>query len=507
MIRYDIKVNEFYNNLNHDRQHEFFYQSQYKFVPNIDNIYYTVSLHDDENGNKKLIRLFHELDRLKKLVVETKQSQDFLDGLEVSLKSFQMYDYCLSATDLYDIFILPYLPNEDTPRFLIQIRSYGLWLNSYEHMINMSFEHIKSICSLYNLEIRQVMENRIDYCYHTNVIKDPEVIFSDIKLKNSLKTNMSRYHVTGYVENYEDGRTKLTKDYFALGVRKSNNIFIRFYNKALEVIEQGYKDYFFEIWLKNGLISNYDKFCFEYAYTKRDYNYIYHAQLEFYILHGNDNTIKLEFRKALDSNIHKDIKELATYHMPSVTKVMNIEFETKRKFYYYSDQQINSLFQVKQRDYEVDNKLERLYKIFDNRHVFLDYLTSESVCFVKKDRSGYLDFWRRLRCVKLDNIVNVDAKLLRDYSQKLNKEVVARRLIGSIASNAVYNNKTEESGFLEDITDILSNINDNDKYRLEVSYKNADGISSESLYSRYIRDYNHKKYKTLKRLRNRLKKE
>jgi len=501
MISVDVKRSIFYSELSAEQQKYFFDCKQKKYLPNIDNIYYTVSIFDDESDNTKLLPLFAKLDELKRTSIQTRESAifDLIDGLELRPARHEHYSYCLYDVDLYDIYISDYLPNEATPRFVVQIRSYGLWLYGWEHMLEVSFSKVRQLCNIYGVDVSVVMENRIDYCYHTNILKEPEKVFSDLKLKNSLRTNLERYNSFGYVRKFEDGRTELTKDYFALGSRKSNNVYVRFYNKTLEVIEKGYKGYFFEIWLNNGLINNYDLYCYEYAYLHKDYNYIYAAQLEFYLLHGTDEALKLIFDVALKNNVHSEIKSLAKKYMPSCTKIFNIEYQTKRKFYSYSDQQIDSLFKVKNRDY-YSFELRRLYKIFDNRGVFIDYLTSTCVSFVhSNDNNKYLDFWQRLRHVKLD-CFDVDVKLVRDYSNKLDKDVVLKRFINNVATNSIYQGKTDETDFFEDIDDIvdlLSCVNDNDKHDYNFSFSDFNS-------SYFLRGYKSKKTKDFNRLRNRL---
>ena len=61
---------------------------------------------------------------------------------------------------------------------------------------------------------------------------------------------------------------EITNEYLALGNRKSNNIFFRSYNKTREVCEMKYKDFFFDIWKENGLISEYDYYCL-YLFIRR----------------------------------------------------------------------------------------------------------------------------------------------------------------------------------------------------------------------------------------------
>ena len=89
---------------------------------------------------------------------------------------FNVYKYCLSDPDLYDIFIIDYLPNIDTPRVLVQLRAYGLWVYGVEEMIIKSFEKVQELFMDfvedidYYSEVEKCRENRIDYCFHTHTL-------------------------------------------------------------------------------------------------------------------------------------------------------------------------------------------------------------------------------------------------------------------------------------------------------------------------------------------------
>jgi hypothetical protein len=312
-----------------------------------------------------------------------------------------------------------------------------------------------------------------------------------------MKTALTRHHATGRIGK---GKNKLIKDYFALGERKSNYVFIRFYNKALEVVEKGYKGYFFDIWHRAGIISFYDKYCLEHAYKERNYNQVHRARLLFYMDYGKNENVRREFELTLGDKRQTiaDLKALADAYMPEITTVFNIEFETKRKFYYLSDAVIEHLG-VKERP-QANKDLLRMYKVLDNRTLFLDYLTENTVKYIKQDGS-YCDWWERLRRVKIDGL-KTDQKLTRDYSNKLDHELMQRRFISAVAGSAVYMGK-QNTGFIEDVADVLSLINDNDKYNVNILYFNEEGELQDDMESGMMRDYQLKKDLREKRIKNR----
>jgi hypothetical protein len=500
MIRIDIKRTDFYNELTTEKQREYFGAVNCKYLPQVDNIYYTVSIKDDVNQNEKLEPLFERLNELKREVKKSHESQAYNGELYVDYTSFNIYKYCLSCHDLYDVFIVDYLPNAETPRIVVQIRSYGLWVDGWEEMLARSFEQVEWLLLEYGCFINQVRENRIDYCFHTNAIKTPEKIFTDRNVNSTMKTALTRHHATGRVTT---GKKKLIKDYFALGVRKSNYVFVRFYNKALEVVEKGYKGYFIDIWRKAGVISFYDKYCLEHAYKEKNYDQIHRARLLFYMDYGEDPNVRREFELTLADTRQtvSGLKAVADAYMPEVTTVFNIEFETKRKFYYLSDGVIDQLGVMPRPG--VHKGLMRMYKVLDNRGLFLDYLTDNTVKFIKRDGSC-CDWWERLRRVKLDGL-KTDRELLRDYANELDHDLMRRRFVNTVAGNAVYMGK-QKTGFIEDLTDVLANINDNDKYNVYISYFDADGELKGDMESEMMRGYQTKKDTREKRIRNRLNK-
>ena len=228
-----------------------------KYISHIDTFYYSVFLKNDFKGNVSAnIIEFVEVLKEMKNKLEKNQEEFWFDEDETliySRKRNRMYDHCISMNGMYDIFIASSVPNDVTPRIHIQLRSYALWCWGEKNSINHSFTSLLKILGEFDIEVDRVQENRIDYCYHTNCLQSAQDVFEDSYLREHLKTNLKIYNKVG---RFNDG--DLTTEYFSLGQRKSNNVFFRSYNKTREVVEMGYKSFFFEIWLEQGLISNYD---------------------------------------------------------------------------------------------------------------------------------------------------------------------------------------------------------------------------------------------------------
>lgn len=461
-IRIDVTRTKFYQELSEECRKEYFDLSRNKILPCIDNVYYTCFINHDKNNNIWMQPIFDEMQVAKQLAQEKHDSVVF-GQLQLTPYGFNIYKYCLSEPDLYDIFVTDYLPNDDTPRVLVQLRAYGLWIYGVEKMVTDSFRQVQALFDSYaydqiDFQISKCRENRIDYCFHTNIIKNPYKEFAEDKLERSCHTIFNNYGIVGHIEKAKtsDKNISFVKDYISFGKRKANNIFVRIYNKGLEVVQLAYKSFFFEVWQQQGLINKYDKYCYEYAYEKKDFDAIHRARLQFYLEHGAHADLKEEILKELNKNKSPlEYKELADSLMPEVTTVLNIEFETKRRFYYYSDKFIDD--QLKNTTSCVQ-PLQRLFKILDNRHLFLDYLTSKTLSFRKSDGS-YADWWQRLRNTKLDT-VKTDDKLVRAYSKDLDRNIVMKRAVNAVATSALYNG-LDDYDLKADMTDLLSNINDN----------------------------------------------
>jgi len=371
-----------------------------------------------------------------------------------------------------------------------------------DSMLTESFSKVQSILAEYDCIVDWCRESRVDYCYHTNSVSSPNKMLKEDRTGKvkCLHTNLhdSKHHAR--LEHVKDG-TIFHKDYICFGNIESNNVRARIYDKVKEVIEMGYKNFFFKIWYDNGLISYYDKWCMEYAFPYKNMNYLYKARLAFYLEHGTDPVFRQLYQNALSSEktTLSDFKRLADEFMPKITTILNIEYETKRKFYYYSDHIIDG-FRLTEARGEISTPLQRIYKILDYRSLFLDYLTSKTLSFHKDGK--YLSWWYRLRNVKHEG-KKVEGTLLRDYSQKMDKIAVQKRVVKAVASCAVYDDKLD-SNFVEDFTDMLSDISDNKAhvgFRLVTEY----GEIVEDVHGSLVGYYLTEKAKKEKTLKNRKK--
>jgi len=265
-------------------------------------------------------------------------------------------------------------------------------------MIKDSYAFVKGLFSCFNMNIEKAMENRIDYCFHTNFFENPSKYLSQDYLEHHLSTTMKQsLELSTIVINKDPSIKKgliLEKKYLALGRKKSNNVFFRMYDKAEEVISQGYKGFFFDIWLNAGLISYYDKWCYEYAYHAKNINLINKARLLFYMKYGTNPFTQHEFAQALNDpkTTYSRFEYLANEYTPKLTPVMNVEYETRRKFYAPSDNFINTMLHPAENTiqdrafFNETPQLTRLFSVLDNRGIFTEYLTRVTASFRRDNR-------------------------------------------------------------------------------------------------------------------------
>lgn len=454
-----------------ERKH-WFSMKAHAVLPHIDTLYYTVSISGDsnENDSQGLKELISELSRLKKQKMTNPAENVVFCDLEVMPTGFSIYEFQLRLNETFDIFIGRYLPNPSTPRVVVQLRSRSLVLDGVSGAILRSYAAVKILFDTFGLTVGEVRENRIDYAYHTNLIQNPYRFFADDRLLRHLRTNF------GIGQKVFRFGKDIRLDYFALGQKKSNAIFFRCYNKSQEVVEKNYKPFFIERWLENGLISQYDAYVYRKAYELHSYRTgLLVGRMQWYIEHGKDGELRERFQQDLDTGyVNSDNnefleKELSSV-LPPVTLIMNVEFQTKRRFYASVGEQF--LRGIVYR-YDGDPALEKLMKLVSLSPEFLEYLTRETICFVadRNDEDGkgkdrvMCDWWRRIHSCRIPFTDKVTLDLWREYDRKI--DIVRSRslLQSAIARYSIISRQSLDSrSFAEDVSDVLCSLNDNDFY-------------------------------------------
>ena len=460
-------------------EQEFWFSIKEKSVSHhIDSLYFSVFIENDEVSPESpfLVEFLDELLYMKEKVSANPDVVFKYHDLEFKRSGLAisggLYAYHLEDFENYDIFISSYIPTANTPRIQVQLRTKTLVCDGLYNAVHKAYDKVEEILSHYYLHVSHVVETRIDYAFHTNCIQKPMEYFNDNFLAEHLDCTMRDAWKHSTITSRK--RDFFELDYFALGSRKANNLYFRVYDKTKEVVQQNYKMFFFQIWRSRGLISRYDEYVLNTAYEMKSYKTgVSVGRINWYLEYGHDDKLKGELRQLLQScNIKSDnnpyMEKKLSGVLPPITTIMNVEFETKRKFYVGLDWCLNdaSRFVLEGERPE----LRRLYLLFELRRPILNELTTERVVF-RADNSDpgspLLDFWNRIRRAKIrDNPSETHMKLRWKYTRKLDAERTGRQLMTKLAHYSMLKNEsTSDSTFGDDIWTLVSNLNDNDKVK------------------------------------------
>lgn len=462
-----------FTELTEEKVKEWFDYDCDKFINHIDTMYYVVYPAVEEWRTSEMKQSFcGYLRSVKEAADSCGEPQDIFEDVAEGIQvkpffGFGFYALHFGKQDFFDVFVAESPPNKDTPPLFVQLRSNYLWTMGAKKSFDYSVEIITKILDGFGIAVERIQENRIDYAYHTNYIQDLLNFFPEQHLNNMQISEFKRWHKEGDFA-FDD----IFCDYFTLGRRKSNNIFLRVYNKSKEVIEIGYKQFFVNIWYDCGLISQYDKFLLEKAFIYGKYDAIQKARCAWYMCYGENPAIKLDIMQ-LNENPDtpaKSYKKLADKLVPDLTVVCNVEFQTKRKYYDRLDIPLITT--------ETGAK-QSVYNIFECYQTILDKLT----CGGDYERNGCIRFikykgdwaeiprlkrpvaswWQLLQnCKPYELGSDLNFEILRKYQVSLDIERRKNCALSGIASNIAYYKKSKDTPFENDLYDLVSSLNDND---------------------------------------------
>lgn len=450
---------------------------QKKFLHNIDTFYYSVKLCNDfrtDTYDRAVLEFRRVFENLKNRMGYNDSIPFFLAPIGKNMNLLNLtfgkyYNICLECPDYFHIFVASKVPpgaggsGSVTCEIIVQIRSYMLWMYGVHAAFEKSMEYVQALVDQFDFTIANIQENRIDYCWHSNYLSNPEKFFS---IENFYKMRVDRYRGANF-HTEKVGTSDYEIDYVSLGQR-SGKCFVRIYLKSKEVVEEGYKAFFFQLWLFNGLISRYDLYCYEKAYVLRNWKYITIARLEYYLEYGTLDYYKTqcqyyiqqyeESHKVTDAMIR-----LADELTPKIHLIINVEYQTMRK-----GTKSYCLLPVK--DNSAKTAAQRVYDYLDNRPLIARYLTHDIFRLVdpatdsKKSRCDYCGFWKALRSCKMVDVKQLpdQLQLIRDYTRKLNKDIMKKSLLNKAVVYGIYTKGINEDSVMKDCFDALLKMNDND---------------------------------------------
>ena len=463
MIDTSVSRCEIFSEFSEEESFKYFSRNDKCVRSHIDTLYYFVKIAGDGVGteSKEILTMLAELEYLKEQKKASYSAMVDFHGLSVEAAGYSIYEYRLSFPEMYDIFISSYIPNDNTPRIVVQLRTRALVLQGPCEAVRESIDKVREILNEYDLRTALIDVNRVDYAYHTNLIQNPYKYFCDEKLQKNLCSTMRKYMKVGTIG--ED----ITLETLSLGQRKSNNIFFRAYDKTCEVIEKAYKSFFIEKWKEDGLISEYDYYVLMYAYEVNSYVAGVHlGRMYWYIRYGKDEKRKQEFRDLIqkyrvNADNNKQLEKKLSGILPPITLIMNIEFQTKRKFYTEIKESLEKA------ELDCEPELKQLFSVIALRKQIQSYLTTSTVCWVEDRKAKELkplDWWERIQSCKIESDKEYAALVRkRDLGSDIKK--TERRLKNTIAHLQIIRNRsTDSKTFHEDASDVLCYLNDNDFY-------------------------------------------
>lgn len=468
MIPKYVESSEIYNEFSSEEREQYFGLNYKAVRSHVDTLYYFVRISGDmvDIQDDRFLTMLSELDYLKSQKKSDYSAMVDFHGLSVEATGYSIYEYRLCYPEMFDIFISSYIPNDQTPRIVVQLRTRSLVLEGPYDAVRNSLKYVKMILEEYDLDISLIDVNRVDYAYHTNLIQSPIKYFSDERLKENLCSTMRKYMKVGTIGE------ELTLETLSLGQRKSNNIFFRAYDKTCEVVEKAYKSFFIEKWKEDRLISEYDYYVLMYAYKMNSYVAgVLLGKMNWYLEYGKNENLKREFRELIDkyyvgSDNNDQLRKKLHGVLPDITLIMNIEFQTKRKFYMEIEKSLESVPLL-----DCEPELRKVFSVIAYRAAIQKYLTTETVCWVE-DRNGKekkpLDWWKRIQQCKIESEGEYAALVRkRDLNSDIRK--TERKLKQTLAHLQIIRNRsTEVKLFHEDICDVLCYLNDNDFYGFNV---------------------------------------
>ena len=472
-----------YNEFDDVEMNYWFDFKQSKFLHNIDTFYYSVKFANDFTHDSKDKAVLHfrkyfefEYKRLEERNKFAECVDVFFPGFDMplNLKPFSFagfFTICLECPDYFDMFFAPKVPHGPdggdavTCECVVQIRSYMLWMYGIEEAYERSLKYVRTIADHFGLNMAFTQENRIDYCWHSNYLSNPEKFFS---LDNFHRMRVDRFR-DALFHTAKDGMDGYEIDYIAMG-KRSDKVFIRIYLKSKEVIEKGYKPWFFKVWLFNGLINRYDLYVYEHAFLKHSWKQVDMGRVKFYHEHGRDKGCVEKCARLLsgeDTMAPDALRRFADSLTPKVNLVMNVEYQTMRK--HTKTYELVPFFD--NRDKQIS---KRIYDYLDNRKIICDYLTSKVFRLAEahvpgkndsnKSRRDNCSFWERLRICRVDcfYIPSVERELVRTYARNLSSQVVKSRAVKAMVTYGIYAKGINDDDPKQDFIDALCMLNDND---------------------------------------------
>lgn len=202
---------------------------QKKFLHNIDTFYYSVKLCNDfrtDTYDRAVLEFRRVFENLKNRMGYNDSIPFFLAPIGKNMNLLNLtfgkyYNICLECPDYFHIFVASKVPpgaggsGSVTCEIIVQIRSYMLWMYGVHAAFEKSMEYVQALVDQFDFTIANIQENRIDYCWHSNYLSNPEKFFS---IENFYKMRVDRYRGANF-HTEKVGTSDYEIDYVSLGQR------------------------------------------------------------------------------------------------------------------------------------------------------------------------------------------------------------------------------------------------------------------------------------------------
>lgn len=459
MIRTADKRNLIYKELDEENRKYWFDISEEKVLHNIDSLYFNIYVQEPVL-DKSFVALLDSLKDMAELEPYYVSEWD----VQVHKYAIKGFDFALEKADNFHIFFKRSRKGSSFPVCRVQLSSALLWEVGEYEAIKKGYEYALRIMDGYYTPM-DIKETRIDYAYHTNYLRN---IGKFVNAENINKVQVSRFKKAFIVADLSVD-DEMALETVCLGSRSSKSVYVRIYDKTREVIENGYKAFFYPIWLENKLISKYDLYCYEIAYKKRSMKWLTMARLEFYLEHGSDANLKSRCNNIL-SEYEKlervDLERFANSITPKPTMIVNIEFETGVNFYDSLKDEILLL----PLHTKIDNfAFSRVFRLLDHKASILSLLNSNVFRIVdindtvhkRKREKDLHPLWKKIQELKIES-KSKEVALIRKYNRSLNAEALRGRIVNAISTLSFYENDDNDYNLFDDTCDFMSSISENE---------------------------------------------
>lgn len=459
-------TNELAKEWTKEQQEHWLDQTDQKFIANVDTLYLNCYIKGEYNEvSGKLIS------HLESWRSGADVKPFYIEKYDcfINAQGINFYPYMIVVKDCFRVVFMRKKFNADAVPIQIMLGSEFLWTHTEREAVDLATEWLADLLKDMEMEIETFTISRIDYAFHTNYIQNMDKFFPKLN-----EMQVSQFDVWQKNGRFE-GETEDKLNTIYIGNRRGKNVFLRMYDKSEEVVVRGYKQFFYKIWKDNSLINAYDQDiyerCFKYG---KNFKYQYIARLLFYLDHGSNENYKVTCRKYIDPNNNaeaEDIINFAKFLTPEPTLVMNIEYETMRKFYKSVEPFYRNLDYISN-----DNpSLYEVYRLLDNKGFILDYLTDKTFRLIdtrykgrKKDAPMH-PLWIKLRKEALKSF-KVEKKLIRDYQKNIDLELMRKQAARKIATLSLYDKGENDDDLRSDISSYIATLGEN-TIREMTSYK------------------------------------